>query len=49
MIVKQIFLKRSTNHYLYHHTVLGRLLEREEKATCIFLYVGGAKISKKIW
>jgi hypothetical protein len=29
--------------------VLCRFLERQEKATSIFLYVGGVKISKKIW
>jgi hypothetical protein len=30
-------------------TVLGGLLEREFKAACVFSYVGGVKISKKIW
>jgi hypothetical protein len=28
--------------------VFCRFLKREEKAACIFLYVGGVKISKKI-
>jgi hypothetical protein len=39
----------ATDDGAYTTTVLGRLLERKEKATSIFLYVGGVKISKKIW
>jgi hypothetical protein len=33
----------------YATVVFGRFIEREEKAACIFLYVGGLKISKKVW
>ena len=32
----------------YTNTVRGRILRREEKAACIFLYVGGVRVSEEI-
>jgi hypothetical protein len=32
----------------YTTTVLGRFLKRKEKATFIFVYVGGVKVSKEV-
>ncbi len=33
----------------YTNPVRGRFLRREEKAACIFLYVGGVRVSEEIF